>query len=284
MTQLDPATKFIMDAAPAPDSLYAKQRKIYPKLARGTFRNVKWAVSAGLWSHYPAAPFTDILDVMRDTGFIGVRLTGFPGVLKAYNLTTSQLEREVSKRNPSAPSDDLNVSVRPSGSYLWGWESSAWPYSRSRSDSLLPILAPEKVCSREASLSSMRATCPSMIMRSKSAPAARYFMYQHCPAGCRRSSPGQSASLSTCSTVMPVRTGPRVPNPRHQPGEAPTTPAPPTTAAATRASQVLPRTCLQALGFFAGRFRGIISPTMQRTSSGSALASSEQSLRWCSAC
>src|SRR5437016_7619413 len=62
-------------------------------------RNIKWALSAGLWSHYPASPFTDILDVMRDTGFIGVRLTGFPGVLKTYNLTASQLEREVSKRN-----------------------------------------------------------------------------------------------------------------------------------------------------------------------------------------
>ena len=62
-------------------------------------RNIKWAVSAGLWSHYPAAPFTDILDVMRDTGFIGVRLTGFPGILKTYNLTASQIEREVSKRN-----------------------------------------------------------------------------------------------------------------------------------------------------------------------------------------
>ncbi len=62
-------------------------------------RNIKWAVSAGLWSHYPAAPFTEILDVMRDTGFIGVRLTGYPGVLKTYNLTPAQLEREVSKRN-----------------------------------------------------------------------------------------------------------------------------------------------------------------------------------------
>ncbi|MBV8816956.1 MAG: hypothetical protein JO022_01295, partial [Acidobacteriaceae bacterium] len=39
-------------------------------------KNIKWAVSAGLWSHYPKAPFTDILDVMKDTGFIGVRLTG----------------------------------------------------------------------------------------------------------------------------------------------------------------------------------------------------------------
>lgn len=62
-------------------------------------RNVKWALSAGLWSHYPPGPFTDILDVMRDTGFIGIRLTGYPGILKTYNLTTAQMEREVSRRN-----------------------------------------------------------------------------------------------------------------------------------------------------------------------------------------
>ena len=61
-------------------------------------RNIRWAVSAGLWSHYPQAPFTEILEVMRDTGFIGVRLTGYPGVLKTYNLTAAQLEREVSRR------------------------------------------------------------------------------------------------------------------------------------------------------------------------------------------
>src|SRR5215813_3710125 len=64
-------------------------------------RNIKWAVSAGLWSHYPLAPFTEILEVMRDTGFIGVRLTGFPGILKTYSMTAAQLEREVSKRNLS---------------------------------------------------------------------------------------------------------------------------------------------------------------------------------------
>jgi inosose dehydratase len=64
-------------------------------------RNIKWALSAGLWSHYPLAPFTDILDVMRDTGFIGVRLTGYPGILKTYNITAQQLESEVSKRNLS---------------------------------------------------------------------------------------------------------------------------------------------------------------------------------------
>lgn len=61
-------------------------------------RNIKWAVSAGLWSHYPPGPFTDILDVMKDTGFPGVRLTGFPGILKTYSMTTQQLDREISKR------------------------------------------------------------------------------------------------------------------------------------------------------------------------------------------
>jgi len=62
-------------------------------------KNVKWAVSAGLWSHYPVAPFTDILDVMKDTGFIGIRLTGYPGILKTYNITASEMEKEISKRS-----------------------------------------------------------------------------------------------------------------------------------------------------------------------------------------
>jgi inosose dehydratase len=62
-------------------------------------RNIKWALSAGLWSHYPTGSFNDILDVMKDTGFIGIRLTGFPGILKTYGMTASQMESEVSKRN-----------------------------------------------------------------------------------------------------------------------------------------------------------------------------------------
>ena len=62
-------------------------------------KNIKWAVSAGLWNYFPRGPFTDILDVMRDTGFIGIRLTGFPGILKTYDITASQMEKEVSKRN-----------------------------------------------------------------------------------------------------------------------------------------------------------------------------------------
>jgi sugar phosphate isomerase/epimerase len=61
-------------------------------------KNVKWAVSLGLWNQFRPWPFTDILDVMRDTGFIGIRLTGFPGVLKTYNLTPSEMRKEVAKR------------------------------------------------------------------------------------------------------------------------------------------------------------------------------------------
>lgn len=62
-------------------------------------RRVKWALSAALWNHFRRGPFTEILDIMRDTGFIGIRLTGFPGILKTYNMTAPQMEREFSKRN-----------------------------------------------------------------------------------------------------------------------------------------------------------------------------------------
>jgi inosose dehydratase len=61
-------------------------------------KNVKWALSLGLWNHFKPVPFTDVLDVMKDTGFIGIRLTGYPGVLKTYDITAAQMEKEVSKR------------------------------------------------------------------------------------------------------------------------------------------------------------------------------------------
>lgn len=61
-------------------------------------RNVKWAVSLGLWGHFNRVPFTDVLDVMQETGFIGIRLTGYPGVLKAYDITPEAIQRETGKR------------------------------------------------------------------------------------------------------------------------------------------------------------------------------------------
>jgi sugar phosphate isomerase/epimerase len=62
-------------------------------------RNIKWAVSSALWNYFPKGPFTDILDVMEETGFIGIRIANFPRVLDTYGLTTAQMLQEVSKRN-----------------------------------------------------------------------------------------------------------------------------------------------------------------------------------------
>ena len=62
-------------------------------------RNVRWALGANLWNSFPRVPFTDILDVMRDTGFIGLRVTQFPQILTTYNITVEQMVREASKRN-----------------------------------------------------------------------------------------------------------------------------------------------------------------------------------------
>ncbi|MGH9354258.1 MAG: sugar phosphate isomerase/epimerase family protein [Terriglobia bacterium] len=62
-------------------------------------RNVKWALSSALWRHFPPCSFTSILDIMKETGFIGIRLAGFPRILAQYGLTEAQMRREVSKRN-----------------------------------------------------------------------------------------------------------------------------------------------------------------------------------------
>ena len=62
-------------------------------------RNIKWALSEALWRYYPPAPFSDMLDVMQETGFIGVRLAGFPRILSDYQMTPAQMLREVSRRN-----------------------------------------------------------------------------------------------------------------------------------------------------------------------------------------
>ena len=59
---------------------------------------MKWALGSNLWNFFPPVPFTDILDVMKDTGFIGVRVTQFPQILTKYNITTEQLHKEVDKR------------------------------------------------------------------------------------------------------------------------------------------------------------------------------------------
>jgi len=62
-------------------------------------KDIRWALGTNLWNSFPRVAFTDILDLMKDTGFIGVRLTQFPQILKTYDITATQMEKEVSKRN-----------------------------------------------------------------------------------------------------------------------------------------------------------------------------------------
>ena len=61
-------------------------------------RNVKWGLGSNLWNYFPGSTFTDILDVMRDTGFIGLRVTQFPQILKTYGISAKQMHDEASKR------------------------------------------------------------------------------------------------------------------------------------------------------------------------------------------
>jgi inosose dehydratase len=61
-------------------------------------KNVKWGLGSNLWNSFKGSKFTDILDVMHDTGFIGLRLTQFPKILETYSITTEQMDKEVSKR------------------------------------------------------------------------------------------------------------------------------------------------------------------------------------------
>lgn len=61
-------------------------------------RKVKWGLGSNLWTYFPRVPFTDILDVMRDTGFIGLRVTQFPQILDTYGITAAAMAREAERR------------------------------------------------------------------------------------------------------------------------------------------------------------------------------------------
>src|SRR5262245_29048314 len=61
-------------------------------------RNISWALSLGLWNILAPARFTEVLEVMKDTGFTGIRMTSFPGCLESYNLTIPVLHRELERR------------------------------------------------------------------------------------------------------------------------------------------------------------------------------------------
>ena len=71
-------------------------------------QNVKWALSSALWNQFRPWKFTDILDVMKDTGFTGMRVTSFPGILDKYGLTAAQMQKEFEKRNLHAVTISFN--------------------------------------------------------------------------------------------------------------------------------------------------------------------------------
>jgi len=93
------------------------------QVERPANKNVKWAVSAALWNYFPKGPFTDILDVMQETGFIGIRITGFPGILNKYGLTAAQMLAEVQKRNLNVVTISWNFPTNPPTDPGWRQQS-----------------------------------------------------------------------------------------------------------------------------------------------------------------
>lgn len=61
-------------------------------------KNVKWALSLALWTHFKPTPVESIFDLMKETGFTGVRLIGSPMLEKNFRITPAQFERELAKR------------------------------------------------------------------------------------------------------------------------------------------------------------------------------------------
>ena len=64
---------------------------------------IRWAVSmflwtSTLWGDHAPVPFTDMLDVIKDTGFEGFRFVGWPDSLEKYDLSLRFLDRELSRR------------------------------------------------------------------------------------------------------------------------------------------------------------------------------------------
>jgi len=77
-------------------------------------KNIKWAVSSNLWGYFPGSKFTDIFDVMSQTGFPGIRLANFPGCLNKFGMTAAQLQTEMSKRKLNVATISWNsLSVAP---------------------------------------------------------------------------------------------------------------------------------------------------------------------------
>jgi len=92
--------------------------------------NIKWALSLGLWQHFRPVAFTEILSVMRDTGFIGIRLTDFPRCFETYGLTPSQMGKKFPSAScTSAPSLSAGRrTMRRSSTRSFPTRAARWPF------------------------------------------------------------------------------------------------------------------------------------------------------------
>lgn len=81
-------------------------------------RTILWSVSMFLWTSTQwkndgSARFTDMLDVIKDIGFDGFRLTGWPQSLERYGMQVPVLEKELSRRNLRVATMSWGLIARP---------------------------------------------------------------------------------------------------------------------------------------------------------------------------
>ena len=124
-------------------------------------RNVRWALGANLWNYFPRVPFTDILDVMRDTGFIGIRLTQFPQILKTYDITAASLEKEVNKRNLHIVTISFNAPLHDPARRAEVVSSArqAMTFLKSFGANLLVVFSPNRSNSSDAAFRALCESC-----------------------------------------------------------------------------------------------------------------------------
>ena len=85
-------------------AILAGVRRRAEQLYAASRPNIRWCVSSFLWTSTQwqdtgTLPYTEMLDVIHDTGFDGFRVVGWPAVLGRIGMDLSQLEKELSKRN-----------------------------------------------------------------------------------------------------------------------------------------------------------------------------------------
>jgi len=59
----------------------------------GWSTSIRWAVSANLWNAFPGVALSDILGVIRDTGFVGIRIS----------QVRETVDQRVGGDNPASP-------------------------------------------------------------------------------------------------------------------------------------------------------------------------------------